>query len=104
MRSAPGPCPYRCWDWTGDGTPFFVFIELGKDQVPHFDVAVAIATGLAVRIAATVFFAAIEIDFRAGAGGADSKFPEVVIFAQAHDALFRQADFFVPNGESFIVV
>ena len=46
-----------------------VVIELRENVVPDFHIAVAIAAGLAIGLAAAVFFAAVKIDLRAGTAG-----------------------------------
>ena len=74
-----------------------VAVKLGEHHVPKFDIAVALAAHAAIRLAAAVLFAAVKIDFRAGAAGAGTVLPEVVLLAHAHNALRRNADFFRPD-------
>ena len=67
-------------------------VILGKDEVPELQEAVAVATGLAVRAAATDLLAHVKVDLgarTAGAGGASG--PEVVILAQAGDVVLGNA-------------
>ena len=58
-----------------------VVVKLGKYVVPNFHKTVAIATRLAIRRAAAVFFAAVKVNFGAGAARTGAVFPEVVGFA-----------------------
>ena len=82
----------------------FVLVKLGEDQVPDLQVAVAVATGLAVGPAATLVGAQIDVDFGTGTAGSDADLPEIVLFAQAHNALRRQANFLVPNIPGLLVL
>ena len=52
-----------------------VAVELAEDQVPKFHIPVAIAAGAAIRFAAAVLLAPVEIDLRAGAAGAGADAP-----------------------------
>ena len=81
-----------------------VVVELREDVVPDLHVAVAVAAGLAVRFAAAVFFAAVEIDFRAGTAGTRTVLPEVVLFAETDDMRFGNTDFVFPNIVGFVVL
>ena len=58
-----------------------VVVKLGKYVVPNFHKTVAIAARLAIRRAAAVFFAAVKVNFGAGAARTGAVFPEVVGFA-----------------------
>ena len=80
-----------------------VVIELGEHVVPDLHIAVAVAAGTAVGTAAAVFFAAVEVDFGAGAAGALSVLPEVVLLAEAHDVVLAHADFIAPNAVCLLV-
>jgi len=82
----------------------FIPVELGEDVVPELEVAVAVAAGLAVRCAAAVCRAAVEVDFGARAAWAGADFPEVVLLAQADEALFGEFDDVAPDGVGFVVL
>ena len=81
-----------------------VVVKLGEHVIPYFDVAVAVASHRAARFAAAVFFPAVIIDLRTGAAGAGTVLPEVVLFAEAENAVRRNADFFIPDPERLVVV
>ncbi len=81
-----------------------VAVELGKHDVPEFNIAVAVAADAAGRLAAAVFFAAVKIDFGAGAAGAGAVFPEIIFFAETHDVRRVDADFLRPDVKRLVVV
>ncbi len=83
---------------------FSVAVELGEHQVPEFDVPVTVAADAAGGLAASVLLAAVEIDFGAGAAGAGSVLPEIVLFAEAHDARGVHPDLFRPDIEGLVVI
>ena len=58
-----------------------VVVKLGEHVVPNFHIPVALAANAAVRLAAAVLLAPVEVDLRAGAAGAGTVLPEVVLFA-----------------------
>ena len=67
-------------------------VELGEDEVPELEEAVAVAAGLAVGLAAADLLALVVVDLgagSAGAGGAGG--PEVVVLAQAGDVVLGDA-------------
>ena len=79
-------------------------VVLGEHAVPILKEAIAIATRLAVGIAATYLGALIEVDLgaraaRAGRSGA----PEVVILAQTGDMVFGHAER-LPDLDGLVVV
>ena len=81
-----------------------VVVKLGKDVVPDLHIAVAVAAGRAVRLAAAIFFAAVKIDLRAGAARAGAVLPEVIVLAEAGDAALRDANLIAPDGECLVVL
>ena len=81
-----------------------VVVKLGKDVVPDLHIAVAVAAGRAVRLAAAIFFAAVKIDLRAGAARAGAMLPEVIVLAEAGDAALRDANLIAPDGECLVVL
>ena len=81
-----------------------VVIKLGKDVVPDLHIAVAVAAGRAVRLAAAVGFAAVKIDLRAGAARAGAMLPEVIVLAEAGDAALGDADLVAPDVERLVVL
>ena len=83
---------------------FAVAVVLGEYQIPDLHIAVAVAADAAGGFAAAVFGAAVKVDLGAGAAGAGAVFPEVILFAQADDAIRRHAHFFGPNVERLIVI
>ena len=81
-----------------------VVVKLGEDVVPHLDIAVAVAAHRTGRLAAAVLLAAVIIDLGAGAAGTGAMLPEVVLLAEAEDALRGDADLLVPDLPGLIVV
>ena len=58
-----------------------VVIKLGEYVVPKFHVAVAVATNSAIGRAATVFLAAVIVEFRARTARTGAVLPEVIFLA-----------------------
>ena len=81
-----------------------LIVELGEYMVPKLNIPVTFAAGLAVRLAAAVFLAAVKIDFRAGAAGAGADFPEVVFLAQTNDSLFGKTNVILPDVIGLIII
>ena len=89
----------------------FIAVVLHEDQVPDFDVAVAVFLGCARR-AARDFCAVVVEDLGTGAAGAGvAHRPEVVgvvtlsaLVADAGDARLRDADFLGPDGVGLVVI
>ena len=81
-----------------------VVVELGEDVVPDLHVAVTVAADGAAGFAAAVLLATVVVNFRAGAAGAGTMLPEVVLLAEAEDTLGGDAHFLVPDLKGFIVV
>ena len=81
-----------------------VIVKLGKDVVPDLHIAVAVASGRAVRLAAAVFLAAVKIDLRAGSARTGAVLPEVVLLAEARDALLGDADLVAPDVERLVIL
>ncbi|CDC63211.1 uncharacterized protein BN660_01846 [Clostridium sp. CAG:448] len=84
--------------------PLPVVIELGEHVVPDLHVTVAVATGAAIRLSATVFFAAVKIDFGTGTAGTGTVFPEIIFLPESGDTLGRNADLFGPDSERLFVI
>ena len=83
---------------------FAVTLELSEYVVPDLHKTVAVAAGLAVRLAAAVFFAAVVVDFRAGTAGAGAMLPEVVFLAKAVDPVGGNTDLLVPDLVGFVIL
>ena len=81
-----------------------VVIELREDVIPDLDISVTVAANGAAGLAAAVLLAAIIIDLRAGTAGAGAVLPEVVLLAKAEDPFRSDADLFVPDLESLVIV
>ena len=81
-----------------------VVVKLGEDVVPDLHVAVAVAAGRAVGLAAAVLLAAVIINLGAGTAGARAVLPEVILLAETDDALGRNADLVAPDVERLVVV
>ena len=81
-----------------------VVVELAEHVVPDLDVAVAVAAHGAVGLAAAVLLAAVIVDLGAGAAGAGAVLPEVILLAEAEDALRGDAHVLVPDLEGLVVV
>ena len=80
-----------------------VVVELGKDVVPHLNIAVAVAADRAAGLTAAVLRAAVVVNFGAGAAGAGAMLPEIILLAEAEDALGGDADLVTPDGEGLVV-
>ena len=81
-----------------------VVVKLGKDVVPDLHIAVAVAAGRAVRLAAAIFFAAVKIDLRAGAARAGAMLPEVIVLAEAGDTALGDANLVAPDIKCLVVL
>ena len=80
-----------------------VVVELGEDDVPDLDVPVAVAADGAAGLAAAVLLAAVIIDLGARAARAGAMLPEVILLAEAEDAVFGDADHVAPDGKGLVV-
>ena len=80
-----------------------VVIELGEDDVPDLDIAVTVAADGAAGLAAAVLLAAVIIDLGARAARAGAMLPEVILLAEAEDAVLGNADHVTPDGEGLVV-
>ena len=80
-----------------------VVVELGKDVVPHLNIAVAVAADRAAGLTAAVLRAAVVVNFGAGAAGARAMLPEIILLAEAEDALGGDANLVAPDGEGLVV-
>ena len=80
-----------------------VVIELGEDDVPDLDIAVTVAADGAAGLAAAVLLATVVIDLGAWAARAGAMLPEVVLLAEAEDAVLGNADHVTPDGECLVV-
>ena len=65
-----------------------VVIELREDDVPDLNIAVAVAADRTAGLAAAVLLAAVVVNFRARAARAGAMLPEVILLAEAEDAVF----------------
>ena len=82
----------------------FLTVVLGEDAVPELEEAVAIASGSAVRAAAAEVGTLVEVDFGHGPHGpVRPNAPEIVIFAQTGDVVFRNAEL-LPDLDRLVVV
>ena len=80
-----------------------VVVELGEDDVPDLHIAVAVAADGAAGLAAAVLFAAVVVNFRAGAARTGAVLPEVVLLAELEDAVLGDTDLLVPDAESLLI-
>ena len=80
-----------------------VVVELGEHDVPHLDIAVAVAAHGAARLATAPLGAPVVVDLGAGAAGAGAVLPEVVLLAELKDPLGGDADLLVPDAEGLVV-
>ena len=80
-----------------------VVVELGEDDVPDLHIAVAVAADGAAGLAAAVLFAAVVVNFRAGAARTGAVLPEVVLLAELENAVLGDADLLVPDAERLVV-
>ena len=81
-----------------------VVVELGEHIVPYFDKPVALAAGAAVRLAAAVLFAAVEIYFGAGTAGTAAVLPEIVRLAEPDYMIGGHAHLFIPQLVRLVVL
>ena len=81
-----------------------VSIVLAEDQVPDLHEAVAITADATGGFAAAVLQAAVIVDLRAGAAGAGTVLPEVVLFSKAENTVCRNTDFLIPDLKSLVVI
>ena len=89
----------------GDAGAVGKLLELHEHEVPDFKETVAVALADAAVRAAGHVRPLIEVDFRTGSAGAGiAHAPEVVLFAEAEDALGRDASHFLPEFEGFVIV
>ena len=79
-------------------------VELGKNVVPYFHIAVAVAPRLAVGAAAAVFFAAVKVYFAARSAGTCAVLPKVILFAEPYNMAFGHAYFIAPNSVGFVIL
>src|SRR5690606_20996185 len=83
----------------------FVLMKLDKDQIPNLQITLAVvAARLALFVRAAELGAAVDVNLRARAARADADLPEVVLFAQAHDALLGDADLLMPDAGRLVVL
>ena len=68
-------------------------------MVPEFNITVTVAA----RFAAAVLLASVKEDFGARTARTQTDFPEVVVFAQADNVIFRHAQF-NPDVVGFVIV
>ena len=90
--------------WHAGVVAVAVRIKLGEDQVPDLHIAVAVAADLALGASAAALGAAVKVDLRAGAAGTGAVLPEVVLLAEADDALGRDADLLDPDLGRLVVL
>ncbi len=79
-------------------------VKLGEHQIPELDIAVTVAADTAGRFAAAVFLTSVKIDLRAGAAGAGTNLPEIIIFSETDNMSWVYADLFGPDFNRFVVV
>ena len=79
-------------------------VELGKNVVPYFHIAVAVAPRLAVGAAAAVFFAAVEVYFAARSAGPCAVLPEVILFTEPYNVAFGYAYLIAPDSVRLVVL
>ncbi len=81
-----------------------ISVKLRKYIIPHFYKTIAIASYMAIRFSAAIFFSAVIINLRARATGTGSMLPEVILFSQTVDTVCRYADFLIPDFKCFIIL
>ena len=87
-----------------DAFAALALLELHEDEVPYFDIAVAVGVGAAGRAAGDGRAVVVE-EFRTRAAGTGvAHRPEIVRGGDAHDTLFGQARDLAPQVESPVVV
>ena len=81
-----------------------VVIKLAENIVPYLDVSVTVAADGAVGLAAAVLLATVIVYLRAGAARAGAVLPEVILLAEAEDALCGDTDLLVPDLPCLVVI
>ena len=81
-----------------------VVVELREHDVPYLDIPVTVAAHGTAGLPAAVFLAAVEVDLGAGTARAAAMLPEVVLLAEAENALRGDADLVVPDVPCLIVI
>ena len=81
-----------------------VIFKLCENKIPEFHISVAVAAYFTVGLTATVFFAAVIVDFRAGSARAGTVFPEVVGFAETVNMWRVNTYFLCPDVICFVVL
>ena len=79
---------------------------MGEDQVPVFEIAVAIAANRTVGTIATVLFPPVDVQFAAGTAraAATRRSPEIILGAQPYDPLRRDSDLLFPDFRRLVIV
>ena len=81
-----------------------IVIELGEYVIPDFHVAVAVTANGTSRFSTAVFFTAVVVNFRTWSARACAVFPEVVFFSKTENPVFGDADLFIPDFKSLIIL
>ena len=82
-----------------------VALVLHEHEVPHFEIAVAVAPDGAGRLAASQRFALVDKDFRTGAARTGRAHgPEIVLVAEPENPVVAQLDFLLPQLGGLVVV
>ncbi len=95
---------------SGVSVPARVTVELHEDEVPDLQPAIALAGGAEApaargHLGAGDVIALVEVDLRARAAGPGvAHRPEVVLLAQAQDAVVAEARHLLPEPERLVVV
>ena len=81
-----------------------VIIKLAEYIVPHLNVTVTLAAYGTSGLSAAELLASVIINLRAGAAGAGTVLPEVVLFSKAENTVCRNADFLIPDLKGLVVI
>ena len=84
--------------------PVAVVVELGEHVVPDFHIPVAVTTHRAAGLPAAILLAPVIVNFGAGAAGAGTMLPEIVLLAKAENSFRGHTDLLVPNLECLVIV
>ena len=79
-----------------------VIVKLAEYVVPNLDIAVALAAYGTSGFSAAELLASVIVDLRAGAAGAGTVLPEVVLFSKAENTVCRNTDFLIPDLKSLV--
>ena len=91
-------------------TALAISLELGKYVVPYFHVTVTVTAYLTIRLATSVFFASIIVNFRTWTARTSTMLPEVITFTglwitvETCNTISRYTNFLGPDIVCLIIL